>query len=73
MSTIDQALVNAVAQALADAWAWPSPAWDDVARAAIAAVRDHECCARCGAALVPPTLCDVCARAPAIRIERQER
>jgi hypothetical protein len=59
--TPDQALINAVSQAIADAWAWPSPSWEDVARAAIAAVQAAECCSVCGAQLLPPVICDVCA------------
>ena len=46
-----QALVDAVAKAIAAAWAWPEPSWEDIARAAVAAVQANETCARCGAAL----------------------
>ena len=61
VSAPDPRLVTAVARAIADAWAWPTPSWDDVGLAAIAAIHAHEVCSRCGASLVPPVLCADCA------------
>lgn len=59
MSTIDQSLVNSVAMALRRLpWSCNNI---DIARAAIAAVRENECCSVCSAPVQPPTLCDSCA------------
>ena len=63
----EQKLVDAVARAL---WRVEHPRaqierdlptwWRDMARAAIAAIREHECCSSCGEPVKPPTLCDHC-------------
>ena len=69
----EQKLIDAVARAL---WRMEYPRaqierglpawWLDMGRAAIAAVRDHECCSSCGESVKPPTLCDRC-----VAIERR--
>jgi hypothetical protein len=67
----DQALVIAVLRALCGL-PWNASAMEQ-ARAAIAAVHEHEVCSRCGIQLVPPALCAECAsdRTPVVQTERR--
>ena len=59
MNPPSQALVDAVALALRNL-PGGDLSWEEVARAAIAAVQANECCSQCGCALSPPTLCQEC-------------
>ena len=70
---VDQALVNAVARAINKASLRGGVTLFDEARAAIAAIREHETCSRCGSQLAPPTLCSECAndKTPPVVTERR--